>query len=288
RIVMDIEGIGTKSDTLIAKDQKKQPPPQYKVKDNIPSENVDSLRQALGLKIKTIVIDPGHGGHDPGATGPSGLKEKDVNLQIAKRLQEKLLQEGKNFGIENVFLTRSTDIFIPLEERTAIAKKKNADLFISIHCNAAKDKRAYGIETYILSFTNDKAALAVAARENAATSQGISNLKDIVQKYLLSSKIEESKKFAGYVQGAIISNVSDKYSNINNKGIKKAPFIVLIGADIPSILVETSFITNPEEEKRLKNTAYIDRIASGIISGIRKYADETQTAFAFPDDEYKL
>lgn len=286
RIVMDIEGRGADPDTLFAKDpSQKKPPNKYSPKE---TPNIDSLRQALGLKIKTVVIDAGHGGHDPGAIGPSGLKEKDVNLKIAKRLKEKLLKEGKQFGIENVYLTRNNDRFIPLEERTAIAKKKKADLFISIHCNAAKDKRAYGIETYILSFTNDKEALAVAARENATTTQGISNLKSIVQKYLLSSKIEESKKFAGYVQGSIVSNVSRKYSKVKNKGVKKAPFIVLIGADIPSILVETSFISNPTEEKRLKSSSYIDRITNGIILGIKKYADETETAFIFPEDEYKL
>ncbi len=285
RIVMDIEGTGANSDTLFAKDPKKKPPTKYSPKE---TPNVESLRQALGLKIKTVVIDAGHGGHDPGAIGPSGLKEKDVNLKIAKRLQEKLLKDGKQFGIENVYLTRSNDRFIPLEERTAIAKKRNADLFISIHCNAAKDKRAHGIETYILSFTNNKSSLEVAARENATTTQGISNLKSIVQKYLLSSKIEESKKFAGYVQGSIVSNVSGKYSKVNNKGVKKAPFIVLIGADIPSILVETSFITNPTEEKRLKSSSYIDRITNGIISGIKKYANETKTAFILSEDEYKL
>lgn len=289
RIVMDIEGRGADPDTLFAKDpNQKKTKPKYTPKDSPSTENIESLRQALGLKIKTVVIDAGHGGHDPGAIGPSGLKEKDVNLKIAKRLQEKLLADGKQFGIENVYLTRSSDRFIPLEERTAIAKKRNADLFISIHCNAAKDKRAYGIETYILSFTNDKSSLEVAARENATTTKGISDLKDIVQKYLLSSKIEESKKFAGYVQGSIISKISSKYSPVKNKGVKKAPFIVLIGADIPSILIETSFITNPTEEKRLKSSSYIDRIANGIIAGIRQYADETKTAFIIPENEYKL
>lgn len=283
RIVMDIEGEGANPDQLFAKDpgQKQSGSQEGSVKSNTP-ENVDSLRAALGLKINTVVIDPGHGGHDPGAIGPSGLREKDVNLRIAKRLKEKLLSEGKRFGIQEVHLTRSTDRFIPLEERTAIAKKKNADLFISIHCNAAKDRRAHGVETYILSFTNDESSLAVAARENATTTQGMSNLKSIVQKYLMSSKIEESKKFAGYVQDGMITNISSKYSDVKNKGVKKAPFIVLIGADIPSILVETSFISNPTEEKRLKTSSYIEKITNGIISGIEKYADQTQTASVYP------
>lgn len=283
RIVMDIEGEGADPDTLFAKDpDRRKTTPEYDPGNSLPSENVESLRQALGLKIKTVVIDPGHGGHDPGAIGPSGLREKDVNLRIALKLRDKLLKEGKKFGVENVYLTRSTDRFIPLEERTAIAKKKGADLFISIHCNAAKDGRAHGIETYILSFTNDESSLAVAARENATTTQGMSNLKNIVQKYLLSSKIEESKKFADYVQGSVVSSISGKYSNVKNKGVKKAPFIVLIGADIPSILFETSFITNPTEEKRLKSSSYIEHITNGIITGIEKYAKETQTASLYP------
>ncbi|NIP29342.1 MAG: hypothetical protein GTO02_02760 [Candidatus Dadabacteria bacterium] len=177
---------------------------------------------------------------------------------------------------------------MPLEERTAIAKKRNADLFISIHCNAAKDRRAHGIETYILSFTNDQSSLEVAARENATTTKKISDLEDIVQEYLLSSKIEESNRFARYVQGSIVTNVSGKYSKVKNKGVKKAPFIVLIGADIPSILVETSFITNPTEENRLKSTKYINKIADGILSGIKKYVGENQTASIVEFNEYQL
>ncbi len=290
RIVMDIQGAGANPDKIFAgnnsKNKKYKNNKDYKYKP--PSGDIDSLKQALGLKIKTVVIDAGHGGHDPGAIGPSGLKEKDVNLRIAKILKEKLLRDGGKFGIENVYLTRSTDRFIPLEERTAIAKKRNADLFISIHCNAAKDRRAHGIETYILSFTNDQSSLEVAARENATTTKKISDLEDIVQEYLLSSKIEESNRFARYVQGSIVTNVSGKYSKVKNKGVKKAPFIVLIGADIPSILVETSFITNPTEENRLKSTKYINKIADGILSGIKKYVGENQTASIVEFNEYQL
>ena len=250
---------------------------EREIKQEIP-DNVSGLRQALGLKIKTVVIDPGHGGHDPGAIGPTGLKEKNVNLRIAKALKAKLERDGKKFGIERVYLTRSSDRFIPLEERTAIAKKRYADLFISIHCNAAKNKRTTGIETYILSFTNDKHSLSVAARENATTKKRLNELRDIIKKYVLNSKIEESNKFASYVQTEVVSNVSDKYSSISNKGVKKAPFIVLIGADIPSILVETSFITNPKDERRLKDKKYIDYIAEGIFAGVKRYSTEVQTA----------
>ena len=274
RIVMDIEGEGTKT----AKGKKYKSKPKYKKKSSPSTDEVDSLRQALGLKIRTIVIDPGHGGHDPGAIGPKGVKEKDINLKIAKELKKILDKNGKEMGLEKVYLTRSSDRFIPLEERTAIAKKLNADLFISIHCNASKDRRATGSETYILSFTKNKRSLEVAARENATTTKRLSDLDDILKKYLLSSKIEESEKFAGYVQNSIYTSVSPKYKPFKNKGVKKAPFIVLIGADIPSILVETSFISNPTEEKRLNSSRYRARIAEGIYKGIKQYSSEIHTA----------
>ncbi|MGB7291867.1 MAG: N-acetylmuramoyl-L-alanine amidase [Thermodesulfobacteriota bacterium] len=277
RIVMDIDGSGSNRDQLFAKDEDSK---DDQTAASLPRDggDISTLRGALGLKVKTIVIDPGHGGHDAGALGPTGLKEKDVNLKIAKALKSKLEQNGNKIGITRVFLTRNDDRFIPLEERTAIAKKLNADLFVSIHCNAARNKNAYGIETYILSFTKDPDALSVAARENATTTRGLSDLKDIIQKYILSSKIEESKRLADHVQTSVVSNVSNNYKPVNNKGVKKAPFIVLIGADIPSILVESSFITNPREEKRLKSQGYVNEIAQGIYSGIKRYSTEVETA----------
>jgi N-acetylmuramoyl-L-alanine amidase len=277
RIVMDIDGNGSNRDQLIAKDEDSK---DDRTVASLPrdGEDISTLRGALGLKVKTIVIDPGHGGHDTGALGPTGLKEKDVNLKIAKALKSTIEQNGDKIGITRVFLTRDDDHFIPLEERTAIAKKLNADLFVSIHCNAARNKNAYGIETYILSFTKDPDALSVAARENATTTRGLSDLKDIIQKYILSSKIEESKRLANHVQTSVVSNVSNNYKPVNNKGVKKAPFIVLIGADIPSILVESSFITNPREEKRLRNQSYVNEIAGGIYSGIKRYSTEVETA----------
>ena len=271
RIVMDIEGTGKGPGGYYAKDD-------YKYKSGMPEDNVSSLSEALGLKIRTVVIDAGHGGHDPGAIGPTGLKEKDVNLRIAKALKEKLDKDGKQFGITKVYMTRSTDKFIPLEERTAIAKKQGADLFISIHCNAARSKQAYGIETYYLSLTNDKNSLAVAARENASTSISRSEMDKVLKQYLLGAKIEESRRFAGHVQSSVVNNLSSKYPPVKNKGVKKAPFIVLIGADIPSILVETSFISNPRDEKRLKSKDYVNRIADGIFAGVKRFSTEMQTA----------
>ena len=276
RLVMDIKGAGARPEKIFADGAPSYDKQGPSLESRVPEGEIASLKQALGLKVRTIVIDPGHGGHDPGAVGPSGLREKDVNLKIAKRLRERLIEEGKSFGIENVYLTRSTDRFIPLEERTAIARKRKADIFISIHCNGARRKKAHGIETYILGFTDDQTSLQLAARENATTTKGLNELGSTLKQYILSAKKEESQQVAGYVQKSIIQSVSVKYKYVNNKGVKKAPFVVLIGADVPSLLVETSFITNPREEKRLKSEAYIERIVNGIILGIRKYSMQTQ------------
>ncbi|MDE0158639.1 MAG: N-acetylmuramoyl-L-alanine amidase [Candidatus Dadabacteria bacterium] len=276
RLVMDIKGAGAQPEKIFAKDAPSYDRQGPSLESKVPEGEIASLKQALGLKVRTIVIDPGHGGHDPGAIGPSGLREKDVNLKIAKRLRERLIEEGKSFGIENVYLTRSTDRFIPLEERTAIAKKRKADIFISIHCNGARRKKAHGIETYILGFTDDQTSLQLAARENATTTKGLNELGSTLKQYILSAKKEESQQVAGYVQKSIIQSVSVKYKYVNNKGVKKAPFVVLIGADVPSLLIETSFITNPREEKRLKSEAYINRIVNGIVLGIKKYSMQTQ------------
>jgi N-acetylmuramoyl-L-alanine amidase len=275
RIVMDIQGNPNGHENInVAKNGTED----YNYKAKLPDDHVTSLSEALGLKIRTIVIDAGHGGHDPGAIGPSGLKEKDVTLKIAKALKKKLDEDGRKYGITNVYLTRSDDRFIPLEERTGIAKKLGADLFISIHCNAARDKQAYGTETYYLSLTKDQRALAVAARENATTSISRGEMSKVLKQYLLSAKLQESQRLAGYVQNAVVSSMSSRYQPVSNKGIKRAPFIVLIGADIPSILVETAFITNPRDEKRLRSKAYIDEIADGIFDGIKQFSSDVQTA----------
>ncbi len=276
RLVMDIKGAGAQPEKIFAKDAPSYNKQGPSLESKVPEGEIASLKQALGLKVRTIVIDPGHGGHDPGAVGPSGLREKDVNLKIAKRLRERLIEEGKSFGIENVYLTRSTDRFIPLEERTAIARKRKADIFISIHCNGARRKKAHGIETYILGFTDDQTSLQLAARENATTTKGLHELGNTLKQYILSAKKEESQQVATYVQKSIVQNVSVKYKYVKNKGVKKAPFVVLIGADVPSLLIEASFITNPREERRLKSEAYIERIVDGIVLGIKKYSMQTQ------------
>lgn len=276
RIVMDI--YGNEKNNVPSKPKGSEEDKTLAGLPKLDGKDISTLRGALGLKVRTVVIDPGHGGHDPGAIGPRGLKEKDVTLAIAKALKSKIQQFGRAFGISRVILTRDDDRFIPLEERTGIAKREHADLFISIHCNAAKDSDARGIETYILSFTNDPESLAVAARENVTTRKGISDLRDIIKNYLLNSKIDESKRLATHVQTAITTGIAKEHQTVNDKGIKKAPFIVLIGADVPSILVETSFITNPREEVKLRDPQYINEIADGILRGIRLYSTEVETA----------
>jgi N-acetylmuramoyl-L-alanine amidase len=201
-----------------------------------------SLIRALGLKIGRIVVDAGHGGHDTGTIGPSGLLEKDLVLDVALRLGR--LLEGK-MGAEVVY-TRDDDTFIPLETRTAIANQQQADLFISIHANSSRDASARGVETYYLNFTTSADALEVAARENAVSDKSIHELQDLVKKIALKEKIEESKEFASDVQHALYTGTGAKDKTLKNRGVKKAPFIVLIGANMPSILAEISFVSNPD------------------------------------------
>ncbi len=228
-----------------------------------------SLIRALGLKIGKIVIDPGHGGHDTGTIGPNGLKEKDLVLEVGRRLG-KLLE--KRLGAEVVY-TRKDDTFIPLETRTAIANQQRADLFISIHANSSHDPNARGVETYYLNFTSSPEALEVAARENAVSEKSIYELQDLVKKIALKEKIEESREFAADVQASLHSGLAAKSPSIRNRGVKKAPFIVLIGANMPSILAEISFVSNPSDEHRLETSDYRQRIAESLYRGIANYAD---------------
>ncbi len=228
-----------------------------------------SLIRALGLKIGKIVIDPGHGGHDTGTIGPNGLEEKDLVLEVGRRLG-KLLES--RLGAEVVY-TRKDDTFIPLETRTAIANQQRADLFISIHANSSRDADARGVETYYLNFTSSPEALEVAARENAVSEKSIYELQDLVKKIALKEKIEESREFAGDVQESLHSGLAAKSPAIRNRGVKKAPFIVLIGANMPSILAEISFVSNPTDEHRLETSEYRERIAESLYHGIAKYVD---------------
>jgi len=228
-----------------------------------------SLIRALGLKIGKIVIDPGHGGHDTGTIGPNGLLEKDLVLDVSRRLG-KLLEA--RLGADVVF-TRRDDTFIPLETRTSIANQEQADLFVSVHANSSHDPDARGVETYYLNFTSSPEALEVAARENAASDKDIHELQDLVKKIALREKIDESREFASDVQESLHSGLATKSAGIRDRGVKKAPFVVLIGANMPSILAEISFISNPIDEKRLKGPGYRQRIAESLYRGISRYVN---------------
>ena len=226
-----------------------------------------SLVRALGLKIGRIVIDAGHGGHDSGTLGVGGIEEKDVVLDVALRLG-KLLHD--RLGAEIIY-TRSDDTFIPLETRTAIANKAQADLFLSIHANSSSDESARGVETYYLNFTTAPDALETAARENAVSDQSIHQLSDLVKKIALKDKIAESREFASDVQGSLYGGLRRGNVGLKDRGVKKAPFVVLIGANMPSILAEISFVTNEKDAQQLREPEYRERVAESLYKGVAKY-----------------
>jgi N-acetylmuramoyl-L-alanine amidase len=225
-----------------------------------------SIARQLGLGVSRIVIDAGHGGHDPGAQA-RGVVEAELVLDVALRL-EKLLQKVQ--GVD-VILTRRTDDFIALQERTAIANRENADLFLSIHANANTSALAHGVETYFLNFASNLSAASVAARENAASGQAMGALPDIVKAIALNNKLDESRDFATQVQHAMVQGLRGTNKTLKDLGVKQAPFVVLIGAAMPSVLAEISFVTNPQEAKLLKNNAYRQRIAEALFDAIRRY-----------------
>ena len=265
RIVIDVWGAAGHQ-----KARSKPPLTASGKKGKLPS---GALAKQLALGVSRIIIDPGHGGHDYGAPGYlKGVHEKDVVLQIARRLAKKIRAQ-LNY---EVYLTRNSDRFLTLEERTAIANTKNADLFISIHTNSHRDRRAYGIETYFLNLATDDDAIRVAAMENATSTKNISDLQTILSDLMQNAKINESSRLAGYVQSSTIRHLRNKrWSRIKDKGVKQAPFYVLLGAQMPAVLVETSFISNPRECKRLTSPKYQERLCEGIINGIKTYIRET-------------
>jgi N-acetylmuramoyl-L-alanine amidase len=265
RIVIDIRGKGAsktarkRSPVTLPDDGSKLPP--------------NALAKQLALGVSRIVIDPGHGGKDFGAPGcKKGVHEKYVVMQIANRLAKKIRKELKC----EVLLTRTRDKFLTLEERTAFANTKNADLFISIHTNSHRDRRAYGIETYFLNLATDDEAIRVAAMENATSTKNISDLQSILFDLMQNAKINESSRLAVYVQTSLIRHLKQKrWTRIKDKGVKQAPFYVLLGATMPSILVETSFISNTRECNRLTNAKYQERLCEGIVKGVKRYIKET-------------
>lgn len=281
RIVIDLKGQKTKEAERPAPTPKTSLRASAKVAVNPTSETANnvppSLAQQLGLGIKRIVLDPGHGGKDSGACGENGLQEKDIVLKIAKQLARKL---KKRLGVE-VIMTRDRDVFIPLEERTAIANSKEGDLFISIHVNAAPTKRARGIETYILAQARSKSAMALAARENSTTTSKMSDLQSILLDLIQNSKKSESIKLAEYVQDNMVDGLRPKYK-VKNLGVKTAPFIVLIGAEMPAILTEIAFISNPTEARWLRSNDYLERVSDQLVVGIANYANELNLAYLDP------
>src|SRR5688500_14698470 len=239
-----------------------------------------SIARQLGLSVSRIVIDPGHGGHDPGVLG-KGLDEATLVLDVALRL-ERLLQ--KEPGVE-VALTRRTDVYVPLEERTEIANRQNADMFLSIHANASRNEDARGIETFYLSFASSPDAEAVAARENSASTREMHQLPDLIKAITLNNKLDESRDLANMVQDALVSNLRKSNKEIRSRGVKKAPFVVLIGAAMPSVLAEISFVSNRQELTLLKTPAYRQKIAESLFAAVSKYRKslKNQTMTELPD-----
>jgi N-acetylmuramoyl-L-alanine amidase len=227
-----------------------------------------TLTRALGLKLARVVIDAGHGGHDEGTRGPTGLLEKDLVLDVAQRLGA-LIEE--QMGAEVVY-TRASNVFVPLEERTAIANRAEADLFLSLHANSSPYRSISGSEVYYLSFTTSKEALDVAARENASTGQSIHELEGLLKKIALSEKVTESSEFASRIQRELYGTWNKLSGTTRNRGVKKAPFVVLIGANMPSVLAEIGFISNPHDESLLKKPEQRQRIAEALFRGVNAYA----------------
>jgi N-acetylmuramoyl-L-alanine amidase len=227
-----------------------------------------TLTRTLGLKIGRIVIDAGHGGHDTGTIGPTGLMEKDLCLDVALRLG-KIIQQ--RLPGADVVYTRSDDTFVPLEERTHIANEAKADLFISIHANSSHDHGARGIETYYLNLKGSPDAMEVASRENATAQESVHDLEDLVKKIARSEKIDESREFAADIQDSLSKRIQKQYKPVKDRGVRKAPFVVLIGADMPSILTEISFLSNPADEQLLKKPDHRQRVAEGLYQGVASY-----------------
>ncbi len=270
RLIVDVRGdrpteISRLESTLTTRVQEPPAATTPSAKTDRPSKAVK--KQPAISKIRRIVVDPGHGGHDPGAVGHSGLQEKDVVLSIGLKLREKLKEE---LGLD-VVMTRSTDLFIPLEERTAIANKVNADLFVSIHANAAPNRNAAGIETYYLNLAKTEKVAQLAAKENGTSLEKVSTLQAILFDLMANYKLNDSAHLAEEVQKALYKTSKTRYPDTRNLGVKQGPFYVLVGASMPSILTEVAFISNSTEESHLKDPSFHDLAADGILDGIRGY-----------------
>jgi N-acetylmuramoyl-L-alanine amidase len=270
RLIIDVRGERpveiSRLDPVISSKPEQQPETRHEEPPVIEKKSKVSRKSAIA-KIRRIVIDPGHGGHDPGAVGPSGLQEKDVVLSVGLKLRELIRDE---LGLD-VVMTRATDVFIPLEERTAIANKVNADLFLSVHANAAQNRSATGIETYYLNLAKTEKAAQLAAKENGTSLEKVSVLQAILFDLMANYKLNDSAHLADEVQKSLHKKIRGRYADVKNLGVKQGPFYVLVGATMPSILVETAFLSNAQEEARLKDPAYLDITAEGILEGVRSY-----------------
>jgi len=260
---------GELDDLAPAKSASRTAPPRVVPKPARESTDGEtSLIRALGLKINRVVIDPGHGGADEGTVGRRGLMEKELVLDVARRVG-KLIED--RMGSEVIY-TRSDDTFIPLHTRTEMANEKKADLFLSIHANSSPHPKIGGIEVYYLNFTRSSDALDVAARENASSEKSVFELKDLIQSITLHEKVEESREFASKVQGSLQTFETRYNAAAKNRGIKKAPFVVLIGASMPSVLAEIGFLSNAREEQLLKRPDHRQRLAEALFQGVSRYA----------------
>jgi N-acetylmuramoyl-L-alanine amidase len=272
RIIVDVKGerrqeisSGKKEVIETSKPEPKQADQEKVTEKAKPAEK--SKQPFKPGKIRRIVVDPGHGGHDPGAMSPSGTREKDIVLQIGLKLSQKIREE---LGID-VVMTRSTDVFIELQERTAIANKVGGDLFVSIHANASLNHAANGIETYYLNLAKTEKVAQLAAKENGTTLEKVNVLQAVLFDLMANSKLNDSAHLADEVQKALHKKAQTGYPSVKNLGVKQGPFYVLVGATMPSILVETAFVSNERDEQKLKDPAYQDLTAEGILSGIKGY-----------------
>ena len=270
RLVIDVRGERRAEISRLEESISNKQEPQPETKHGEPAvteRKTKPARKPLISKIRRIVVDPGHGGHDPGAIGPNGLQEKEVVLAIGLKLRDLLKGE---LGLD-VVMTRSTDVFIPLEERTAIANKVNADLFVSVHANAASNRNASGIETYYLNLAKTEKAAQLAAKENGTSLEKVSVLQAILFDLMANYKLNDSAHLAEDVQKSLHKKARALHPDVKNLGVKQGPFYVLVGATMPSILVETAFLSNAQEESRLKDPSYQEMTAEGILEGIRGY-----------------
>jgi N-acetylmuramoyl-L-alanine amidase len=258
RLVIDIQG-QKNAEAVVAVDKSK------KRTATLPEKG----KQLPVSGIRKIVLDPGHGGKDPGAIGIGGIAEKDIVLAVAKKLERKLKQE---MGVE-VVLTRRDDRFIPLEDRTAIANAEGADLFVSLHMNASPNGEAKGLETYYLDNTNDEASLRLAARENVTSRGNVSDLQFILSDMTQNMKLEDSITLAHHLQHSLVDGMSTRLADVKDLGVKKALFYVLVGARMPSVLVEMFFITNKTEGHAMTQETYQNAVVDALYDGILKYKE---------------